>query len=246
MNLKSMSTREQVLVAIVIFTLVGGGYGLFRYRPALKSLGELQAANVATAARTRDAVIPEEPMDDPAEIKASIAEAAQELEKMRQGFVEVEQRLAPVDSQELRLKISDVATTAGVRIRENVPYLVPRVAATATDSAAAAPKLSKRQQRAANKAARKSGNPGGLGAAVTAAAPKEGELAFQLVNEIDPPRPFQRVSVEGSFAQLQRFIQELAKLPWMVTITQINIELSPQTPPPGYPQPLVVTMILAL
>lgn len=245
MNLRNLSTREQVLIFIVAVTLVGGGYGLLRYRPALKALGELKAANVQTETRLKTAEIPEEPMEDPEELNAAIAEAGKEFASMQLGFSDVEQRLAPVDSQELRLKISDVASNAGVRIRENVPYLVPRAAGPAAPSASA-PKLSKRQQRAANKTARRSVGATPGGAAVTAAAPKDGELIYRLVNDLDEPRPFQRVSVEGSFNQVQRFIGELDKLPWMATVAQIQIELSAQTPPAGYPQPLIVTMILAL
>lgn len=245
MNLRNISTREQVLIFIVALTLVGGGYGLLRYRPALKALGEMTAANAQTETRLKTAEIPEEPMEDPEDLAMAIAEAEKEFAAMQLGFADVEQRLAPADSQELRLKISDVANSAGVRIRENVPYLVPRAAGPVA-GAATAPKLSKRQQRAANKAARKSGGGATGGGAVTAAAPKDGELIYRLVNDLDEPRPFQRVSVEGSFAQVQRFIQELGKLPWMATVMQINIELSAQTPPAGYPQPLIVTMILAL
>lgn len=245
MNLRTISTREQILIFIVALTLLGGGYGLLRYRPALKVLGELQAANVKTAAHARDAQIPDDPMEDPEELGMAIADAEKEFAALQLGFADVEQRLAPVDSQELRLKISDVANGAGVRIRENVPYLVPRAAGPVA-GAASAPKLSKRQQRAANKAARKTGGGATGGGAVTATAPKDGELIYRLVNDLDEPRPFQRVSVEGNFAQVQRFVQELGKLPWMATVMQINIDLSAQTPPAGYPQPLIVTMILAL
>lgn len=244
MNLRNISTREQVLIFFVAFTVVAGSYGLLRYRPALKALTELQASNIKTADRAKNAIIPEEPIEDIDDLKTDVASADSELAVMKLSFIDAEQKLAPEDSQELRLRISDVANNAGVRIRENVPYLVPRVAG-GTVAAAPAQKLSKRQQRAANKAARRSGGTSPAGA-ISAAAPTEGGLIYRLTNELDTQRPFQRVSVEGSFAQVQSFIQELGKLPFMVTVTQLQIDLSPITPPAGYPQPLVVTMILAL
>ncbi len=244
MNLRNISTREQVLIFFVAFTVVVGSYGLLRYRPALKALAELQASNIKTADHAKNAVIPEEPVEDIDDLKADVLAADSELAVMALSFTDVEQKLAPEDSQELRLRISDVANNAGVRIRENVPYLVPRVTAGA---AAAAPvqKLSKRQQRTANKAARRAGGASPAGA-IAAAAPTEGGLIYRLTNELDTQRPFQRVSVEGGFAQVQSFIQELGKLPFMVTVAQMQVDVSPITPPAGYPQPLVVTMILAL
>ncbi|MDD2932503.1 MAG: hypothetical protein PHO76_01305 [Methylotenera sp.] len=244
MNLRNLSTREQILIFFVAFTVVVGGYGLLRYRPALKALAELQASNIKTADHAKNAVIPEEPVEDIDDLKADVLAADSELAAMALSFTDVEQKLAPEDSQELRLRISDVATNAGVRIRENVPYLMPRVAGGAV-AATPVQKLSKRQQRLANKAARKAGATSAAGA-IAAAAPTEGSLIYRLTNELETQRPFQRVSVEGSFVQVQSFIQELGKLPFMVTVTQMQIDLSPITPPAGYPQPLVVTMILAL
>lgn len=252
MNLRNISTREQVLIFIVAFTVIVGGYGLLRYRPALKTLSELQANNVKTAERAKNAVIPDEPSEDSGELKAKIVVAEKSLAELQLSMDDVEQKMATEeDAQELNLLISDVASNAGVRIREKVPYLVPRVAPTAGAVpvvAAPAPQLSKRQQRAANKVAKKRGltAAGSDGVAVNAAAPKEGELIYRLTNELEEPRPFQRVAVEGSFTQVQQFVQGLSKLPFMVTVTQIQIELSPLTPPAGFPQPLVAKMILAL
>jgi hypothetical protein len=242
MNLRNISTREQILIFIVALTVVAGGYGFLRYRPALKALAELQASNITTADRAKNAVIPEVPIEDPDELKEAFADAETELAATQLSMTDVEQRLAPIDSQELRLSISDVANNAGVRIRENVPYLVQRTAKAAAGDVAPARKLSKRQQRAAARA----GGVAPAGAAVVAAAPKDGELIYRLVNDLDEPRPFQRMSIEGNFSQIQRFVNELGKLTSMVTVAQIQIDLSAQTPPSGYPQPLVVTMILAL
>ncbi|MDO9282579.1 MAG: hypothetical protein Q7T88_09380 [Methylotenera sp.] len=252
MNLRNISTREQVLIFIVAFTVIVGGYGLLRYRPALKTLSELQASNIKTAERAKNAVIPDEPSEDSSELKAKILTAEKSLAELHLSMDDVEQKLATEEeSQELSLLISDVASNAGVRIREKVPYLVPRVAliaGAAPVAVIAAPKLSKRQQRAANKVAKKRGAAamGDGGVAVNAMAPKEGELIYRLTNELEEARPFQRVTVEGSFMQVQQFVQGLSKLPFMVTVTQIQIELSPLTPPAGFPQPLVAKMILAL
>lgn len=244
MNLRQISTREQILIFIVAVVFIGGGYGLLRYRPALAELAKLQATNIETAERTKKAVIPDEPEDNPEDLEAEIADADKTLEIMKSRFDLLAQRLAPEESQELRLGISNLANNVGVRIRENIPYVIPG-AASSKSQAAPKTNLTRRAQKAARKAA--GGRLGGVGAdAVMGNAPLPGELSYRLVNDLESARPFQRVSLEGNFYQLQRFIDELGKLPSMVTITQIQIELSAQTPPAGYPQPLLVTMILAL
>lgn len=244
MNLRNISTREQILIFIVAVVFVGGGYGLLRYRPALAVLAQLQATNLETAERTKKAVIPDEPDENPEELEADIADADKTLEIMRSKFDVLAQRLAPEESQELRLSISNLANNIGVRIRENIPYVIPSAASTKKQDAPKA-NLTRRAQKAARKAA--GGRLSGVGAdAVIGNAPLPGELSYRLVNDLDSPRPFQRVSLEGNFYQLQQFIDEVGKLPSIVTITQIQVELSAQTPPAGYPQPLLVTMILAL
>lgn len=246
MNLRNMSTREQVLIFFVAFTVVVGGYGLLRYRPALKALAEVQAGNAQLDERAKNAVIPEEPVEDADDLKEDIADLDKELSALGSKMTEAKTKLATEDPLELRLRISDAAAASGVKIRDNVPYLIPRSAGVVA-APADAPKLSKRQQRNADRAARRAGAASGAASpAVTAIAPKEGELIYRLVNELEEPRPFQRISVEGSYAQLQSFVQALAGLPFLVTIGQIQIELSTTTAPAGYPQPLVATMILAL
>ncbi|WP_036299709.1 hypothetical protein [Methylotenera sp. L2L1] len=244
MNLRNISTREQILIFVVALVFIGGGYGLLRYRPALAELAKLQASNLETAERTKKAVIPDEPNDNPEELEADIAYADKTLETMNARFIQLEQRLAPEESQELRLSISNLANNVGVRIRENIPYVIPSAAGVKSQATPKA-NLTRRAQKAARKAA--GGRLGGVGAdAVMGTAPLPGELSYRLVNDLDSPRPFQRVSLEGNFYQLQRFIDELGKLPSMVTVTQMQVELSAQTPPAGYPQPLLVTMILVL
>jgi hypothetical protein len=66
------------------------------------------------------------------------------------------------------------------------------------------------------------------------------------VNELDSPRPFQRISVEGNFADLQKFLLSLRSLPWQATVVKLDVDVAIQTPPPGVPQPIRVSMIVAM
>ena len=75
--------------------------------------------------------------------------------------------------------------------------------------------------------------------------PKEGELIYRLVNDLEISRPFQRLTVEGNFADLQTFIHALRAMPWQATVVKLDIDVAIQTPPPGMPQPLTVRMLVS-
>ena len=43
-DLQNLSNREKILVAIVVLVFVGGGYGLLRAKPMIKSIADMKAA----------------------------------------------------------------------------------------------------------------------------------------------------------------------------------------------------------
>lgn len=247
MKFDKLTNREQILIFIVILTFVGGGYGLLRFVPALKKQGELQASIAKNKATIKSPNIPEEPFDDIDELKEKITKLEAEYASIEITLENAEKSLAPTDSQEMVLKISEAARTAGVRVTESVPYLVPKKDGSTAAAQANTPKLSKRAQRRANRAASKVTKANKTAALTTATGsmPKEGELIYRLVNDLETSRPFQRLTVEGSFADLQTFIQALRSMPWQAAIVKLDIDVAIQTPPPGMPQPLTVRMLVS-
>lgn len=247
MKFDKLTNREQVLIFIVILTFVGGGYGLLRFVPELKKQGELQASIVKNKATIKSPNIPEEPFDDIDDLKEKITQLEAEFASIEITLENAEKSLAPTDSQEMVLKISEAARTAGVRVTESVPYLVQKKDGSTAAGQANTPKLSKRAQRRANRAASKvtTTNKGAAVTPATGSMPKEGELIYRLVNDLETSRPFQRITVEGSFADLQSFIQALRAMPWQAAIVKLDIDVAIQTPPPGMPQPLTVRMLVS-
>jgi hypothetical protein len=246
MAIEKISNREQVLIFIVVATFVGGSYGLFRAVPELKKLAAAQETIVKNQDKVKNPVFPEEPNDDPEELAEVKAELEAELAGLRSNLKALEDNLAPTDNQEMLLKISEVARAAGVRVIESVPFIVQRKDGEATQ--ANTKKISKRKQRMLARSARKNATKKGLAGTASASAsiPKEGELIYRLVNELDNPRPFQRISVEGNFADLQKFLLSLRSLPWQATVVKLDVDVAIQTPPPGVPQPIRVSMIVAM
>lgn len=246
MLLEKLTNREQVLIFIVIATFAVGGYGLFRFVPELKKLAELETTVEKNIEKVKNPKFPEEPDEDPEELKENQEELEVELADLRANLENLEKNLAPTDNQEMLLKISEAARAAGVRVIESVPFVVQKKDGEATQ--ASATRLTKRMKRKLAKEAREKARK--AGSIVTTASsiniPKEGELIYRLVNELDNPRPFQRISVEGGFIDLQKFIQALRTMPWQATIVKLDIDVSIQTPPQGMPQPILAKMIVAI
>lgn len=232
MKFDKLTNREQILIFIVILTFVAGGYGLLRFVPALKKQGELQATIAKNKAAIKSPNMPEEPFDDVDDLKEKITKLEAEFAGIEITLENAEKSLAPTDSQEMVLKISEAARTAGVRVTESVPYLVPKKDGSTATAQANVPKLSKRARRdRAKKIA--SGSKRTSVMPATGNMPKEGELIYRLVNDLEISRPFQRLTVEGNFADLQTFIHALRAMPWQATVVKLDIDVAIQTPPPA-------------
>jgi hypothetical protein len=244
MTFDKLSNREQVLIFIVVATFVAGGYGLFRFVPQLKKLTELQANVIANKEKVKNPQFPDEPMDDIEDLKDKTEALEADLENLHVSLDSVSNSLAPTDSQEMILKISEAARSAGVRVIESVPYLVQKKEPAAANDTNQQ-KLSKRAQKKLNKSIRKA-NGANAASGASGSMPKEGELIYRLVNELENPRPFQYIGVEGTFVNLQKFIQNLRNLPWQATIVKLDIDVSTQTSPQGLPQLITAKMIVAM
>ena len=238
MAIEKFSLREQVLIFLVVATVVGGSYGLFRFAPQHKKISELSATVKANQEKVKNPVIVEEPTEDAEDLQESITKLEAELANLNDMLENVEKNLAPVDSQEIVLKISEAARESGVRVVSSVPYLVQKK----EEATQQTKKVSKRVAKKLAKQAK--GNVAGT--SVLGVKPKEGELVYKLVNHLQTPRPFQQVSVDGNFMNLYRFIQALKKMPWQTTIVKLDIATGFQTPPPGIAQPITVKMIIAM
>lgn len=245
MALDKISNREQVLIFIVVATFVAGGYGLFRFVPQTKQLAELQATVKVNQDKIKNPNFPDEPDEDAEDLQEKLEDLENVMVNVRANLDALEKNLAPTDSQEMVLKISEAARASGVRVIENVPYLVQSKDGVAANQANK-PRLTKRAQKKLNRAARANALKTGAVASAAGGIPKEGELIYRLVNELETARPFQRISVEGNFTDLQKFIQSVRAMPWQATIVKLDIDVAIQTPPQGMPQPITARMIIAI
>lgn len=230
MNLKQMTLREQALIFVTVLVIAGGGYGLFRAKPALKAIADLRTQTEATQKRLQTEMLPEVPIEDIDRLDKRLAEARKAFEQRKLEAAEVEMRLAPMDSQELQLRISDLALDCNVRIRMKQALVLNAGVQAALSGAT--PGMSKRAKRRAARAARQPAAAVQPQArpvaplASTTQAPAGGihDLMSQMAIGAEFQRPMQTLTLEGQFEGVQQFIQGLDSLPWLVTVLQLEME----------------------
>ncbi|EEF79673.1 hypothetical protein [Methylophaga thiooxydans] len=218
MKLKQLNNRERALAGIILLVIVLSGYGLLRFEPRLENIQRLEQQKEATLNRLAKMDIPTQPQEGIDEIKRELEDQQKALDAIRESAVQIEQQLAPVDSQELKVKISELARDSGIRIRVNE---------------ALRPQPLKNNNRRGN-----DDNeiiPPVTTGWITRMSP--GSM-FQ--------RPLQRLEVDGSYLALRRFIHGLDELPYQVTVIRLNIEKLEISPFRGSSQMLKTEMILAL
>lgn len=251
MNLGKMTLREQILVLVAVAVIVGGAYGVFRFHPANKAIADLAKNTEMMDSAMRAGKIPEEPFENVDDLRMDLNALEDELAEARNMIAGVERRLSPEDTTEVRLAISEIARKARVRISINEAYrvMVPAPVAAAGSKATTAPRkrmgdAAKRRLRNARRASAASlGNVRG----VVNVSPEQATALIRKMAINGPmERPMQHLTMEGTFAGVMQFIEDLEQMDKLVTVVQLQMMPVPQSPPPGYNQRLSINMVLAL
>lgn len=225
MKIKQLNTRERILAAAIIVVIILGGYGLLRFDPKYTEIQRLEQQKQATLNRLAKMDIPTEPTEEVGEIKQKLDDQENALAAVRESAQQIESQLAPIDSQELKVRISELARDSGIRIRVN-------------EALSPAPlKLNKNSGKRRKTSDVEYGEiiPPATAGWITRMSP--GSM-FQ--------RPLQRLEVDGSYLSLRRFIHGLDELPYLVTVVRINIDKLDIAPLRGSSQILKTELVLAL
>jgi hypothetical protein len=234
-----MSNREQSLAALALVTVVAGAYGLLRFMPANNVIAELTKSTEATRQRLLKASMPEEPVEDIDRLITQLEERERALALVRAQAEAIEQRLAPFDSQDTIVGISQLARETQVRIRVNEAM-----------KAQAQIEEKSQAQTADGKKRKKEGNRKAKPADQSKNQPVILPATRGWIARMSPGtlfhRPLQRIELEGSYTAIRQFIHGLDGLPYQVTVLRIKIGKTQTLAPAGYPQTLVSEMVLAL
>lgn len=254
MKLATMTTREQVLALVAAAVLLGGAYGVLRYKPALKMMAAVQEQTKETEERLKTESLPTPPDEDEATLQQQMKEAEAKLTLAKSQITGFESDQPAMDNQEITLKLSELAQASRLLVRGNVPYQL-NVASKAASGSIAAPKRATRTQRQQARQAAKevaenaaSNNTAALPVTITTAPVTPG-YGLDLLERYAQPgysRPMQQLNLQGYYADIRYFMNELQKLPWPVTVAQLQIETDTTPTEPGAPQALRASMVLAL
>lgn len=224
-KLKNLNKRERLLAAVVLAVVILGVYGLLRFEPKLDDTNKLALQMESTLNRLAKMDIPTEPEEGVDDIKRALDDQEKALEAINQSARQIETQLAPLDSQELKVRISELARDSGIRIRIN-ENLKPT-----------AIKIEKIQK--------------GKRGQVT---PEPKEIipppTAGWITRLSPgsmfERPLQRIEVDGNYLSLRRFVHGLDEMPYQVTVVRMNIDKLPLQPLRGMSQLLKAELVLAL
>lgn len=234
MTLSKLTQNEQILLALVMVSLVLGIYTFVHFSPKNKEIISLQNNVEATQKRLLTTRMPEEPLQNVEELLNKLDDQEQAMALVTSMADAVTERLAPFDSQELKVLISQLARDSQVRIKTN-EVLVTH------NKPIAAVSLAARKSRNTKRAATPLPLP-----AVDVILPASRSWIDRMSVGTLFYRPMQRLVLDGSYNALRQFIYGLDLLPWQVTVVKLKIEKLPTDPLRGYAQELKAELVLAL
>ncbi len=230
MKLTTINNREQLLIALIMCVLVLGSYSFLRFIPEQKSISSLAKQAENTERKLLRNRLPAEPIEDLDDLIEQLNDQEQANNLINTSAETIQQRLASFDSQELKVRISQLATTNRVRIKTN------EVLKTFNTPAFKAPARKKKKKKKQNFITTKTNSI--LPASMSWIARMSPGTMFY--------RPMQRIELEGTYQHLRQFIHGLDSLPWQVTVIRLRLDQLPTSVPAGYAQPLTAELVLAL
>ncbi|MBL4764109.1 MAG: hypothetical protein JKX67_02340 [Colwellia sp.] len=228
-KLAKLTTSEQILIAITVLAIIFGAYSLLRFIPKYQDITSLDRSAEKTARKLLKARIPNEPDQDVQQLISQLDDQEQAMTLISNMATSVQQRLAPIDSQELRVLVSQLARDLKVRItaNERIEGKAPAVKIIAQK---------KRKKKSTNK----------IESTKDIALPASYSWLDRMAPNTLYYRPLQRIELVGQYRSIRAFIQELDNLPWQVTVVRLKIEQQAITPLRGYAQALKAELVLAL
>lgn len=229
MTLSKLKQSEQILLALVMVSLVIGIYVFFHFIPENKAIVSLETSTEETQKRLTTARIPDEPVQNVDELIKQLDDQEQALALISSMADGVAERLAPLESQELKVLISQLARDTKVRVKTNEVF-------AANTKAIATPPTKKSKKK-------KVAPPLSVNELILPAS--RGWIERMSVDTLFY-RPMQRLVLDGDYIALRQFIHGLDALPWQVTVVRMKIEKLPSVPLRGYAQELKAELVLAL
>jgi uncharacterized protein with von Willebrand factor type A (vWA) domain len=223
-----MSSKEQLIWGVAISVVVLALYGFTRFWPEIKDIDGINFTAQKTQQKIFKNRLKDEPTEDLDQLLEKIKDQEQAMSLTKTNAENILARLAGFDSQELKVRISQLANKSRVRIKSN--QVVSNVARPITLQPTA-----KKKKKSANPALQQD-----------VLLPESSGWLARLSPGTMLHRPMQRLELEGTYQSIQQFIYGLGQLPWQVTVVQLQMQKMPTESPVGYAQLLSAQLVLAL
>lgn len=228
MKVTHLSSKQQLLWALSITLLVFAFYGFTRFWPQVSEIQNTQNSTKKTQQKLLKNRLKDEPTEDLKQLLAKINDQEQAMALTKANAENIINRLAAFDSQELKVRISQLANKSRVRIKANqIVNNLPTRINTQTPS--------KKKQKQVQPVMSEE-----------VLLPESSGWIARLSPGTMLHRPLQRIELEGSYQSILQFIFGLEQLPWQVTVIQLEINKMPSESPVGYAQLLNTKLVLAL
>lgn len=231
-KLEKLTKSEQILIAITLVVILLGGYSVLRFIPKYQEISSLALSAKKTEGKLLKARIPNEPDQNVKQLLSQLDDQEQAMTLISEMADSVQERLAPIDSQELKVLISQLARDLKVRITAN-----ERIEGKAPAAKVIAKKKTKKKKKKASPQVDDNKN---------IALPASYSWLDRMAPNTLYFRPLQRIELSGKYKSIRAFIQELENLPWQVTVIRIKVEKQSIPPLRGYAQALKAELVLAL
>lgn len=228
MKVTHLSSKQQLIWAFSITLVIFAFYGFTRFWPQVSEIQSTQNSTKKTQQKLLKNRLKDEPTEDLKQLLAKINDQEQAMALTKANAENIINRLAAFDSQELKVRISQLANKSRVRIKANqiVNNLPTRINTQAP---------SKKKQKQAQPVISEE-----------VLLPESSGWIARLSPGTMLHRPMQRIELEGSYQSILQFIFGLEQLPWQVTVIQLEINKMPSESPVGYAQLLNSKLVLAL
>ncbi len=110
----------QWLIGLLATALVAGGYVYFRYLPYNQKISQMQEETAGFRRRLADDAASPPSKEKINQLKSQLKALSEKAQTLQRLFEPVNRQLAPMNSQALKLKISQLARESGVYVRANV------------------------------------------------------------------------------------------------------------------------------
>jgi hypothetical protein len=228
MKVTHLSSKQQLIWALSITLVVFAFYGFTRFWPQVSEIQSTQNSTKKTQQKLLKNRLKDEPTEDLKQLLAKINDQEQAMALTKANAENIINRLAAFDSQELKVRISQLANKSRVRIKAN--QIVNNLP-TRTATQAPSKKKQKQTQPVMSE---------------EVLLPESSGWIARLSPGTMLHRPMQRIELEGSYQSILQFIFGLEQLPWQVTVIQLEINKMPSESPVGYAQLLNTKLVLAL